>query len=425
MNINTALSTIREEINYISESMTIQRDKTLVPYKLTISKRNAIIELVKTYTFKNIKDFDHRDNRINFKNGHLIRTKQKKVFIEHFKHNENPYLSRIQIPVKYDPEATNLEMDQILADIFGFDTVPLIYEMLGYFLLPHTKYGKAFMLYGGTGTGKTTAINIMTQFIGYDNISGVELQKLDDNFEITKTKDKLINIFDDLSSRPIEYVGNFKKLVTNTWMYGRRKFVQEETKWKNRCKPLFASNVLPLPSKYITDAFYKRWILIPCFNNMKELDIKNNEIRGRIFSEKEMSGLLNKVLQALDRLEERRGFPEEWQDLEFVKNRWLIDMNPVSLFIEECCNKNDFGEINYEDFYRQVNKFRNSKRAKTITKTMMTKSLKLLGINKMDRGSKVEKQNRYYFKGLQFKIDYELEHMEDNKISIENYIAGE
>ena len=89
---NTALSTIREEINYISESMTIQRDKTLVPYKLTISKRNAIIELVKTYTFKNIKDFDHRDNRINFKNGHLIRTKQKKVFIEHFKHNENPYL---------------------------------------------------------------------------------------------------------------------------------------------------------------------------------------------------------------------------------------------------------------------------------------------------------------------------------------------
>ena len=89
----------------------------------------------------------------------------------------------------------------------------------------------------------------------------------------------LINIFDDLSSRPIEFVGNFKKLVTDSWLSGRMKNIQKEIKWRNRCKGLFACNVLPKPKKYITDAFYTRWVLIPCFNDMKETVTKDTSVR--------------------------------------------------------------------------------------------------------------------------------------------------
>ena len=109
---------------------------------------------------------------------------------------------------------------------------------------------KNLIVQAGAGTGKTTIINIIIQFFGKQNISGVELQKLDDKFEIEKTRNKLINIFDDLSSKPIKYVGNFKGLVTNSSMRGRIKHIQNEIEWRNRCKGLFACNVLPQIKEY-------------------------------------------------------------------------------------------------------------------------------------------------------------------------------
>lgn len=418
-------------------------------YNLNISGQNLIIDFIKSFTYCSLDDFDSNERIINLKNGlyyldgyegilpnpttengnyeakagdKLIRgTKYFRSHEDYIKEYKKPYKSLIQIPVNYDPKAENLEIDQIFSDIFGFNTIPLIYEMIGYFLLPSKIYSKAFMLYGETGTGKTTAINIITQLIGFENISGIELQKLDDKFELEKTRNKLINIFDDLSSKPIKYVGNFKKLVTNTWLYGRIKFIQEEIKWINRCKGLFACNVLPKIKEYVTDAFYTRWVLIPCFNDMKELrkkeedPIKRREfskIREKEYSEEELSGLFNKCIQAIRRLEERGSFPEEWQDIDYVRDYWNMDINPVSTFIEECCNKGDSYEINYEQFYTQLNRFRKEKRVKEITKTLMTRSLTKLGIEKVDKGSKVDKEDRYVFRGIQFKLEYATEHLE-------------
>ena len=423
-NSNKSMSRIRELITDIAETKIITTKETQKPYILTTSKKNQIIEFVKTFTFRSLDEFDTKPNRINVKNCHLIRTNGKIDFIKHFEHNEQPYLSRIQIPINYDPEATNLEIDQIFTDVFDFKTVPLIYEMMGYLLLPHNQYSKAFMFYGQTGTGKTTAINIITRFIGFDNISGIELQLLDDKFELEKTRNKLLNVFDDLSNKPLEYVGNFKKLVTNTYLFGRIKFLQEEIRWENRCKGLFACNVLPKLKEYITDAFYTRWILIPCF---KEFEKKNTTLREKNFSKEEMSGLLNKVLEALDRLEERGGFPEEWQDMDYVKNRWNLDVNPVSLFVEDCCEKGESYEVYYEQFYEQVNIFRREKQAKPISKTIMTKSLVKLGFKKEDKGSKVDKDMRYFFSGLQFKEAFVTDNIElqtEEPITINGFING-
>ena len=182
---------------------------------------------------------------------------------------------------------------------------------------------------------------------------------------------------------------------------------------------------MPKIKEYVTDAFYTRWVLIPCF---KEFETKDTSIREKKFSEKEMSGLLNKVLEALDRLEARGGFPEEWHDIEFVRNRWNMDINPVSMFIEECCEKGEFYEVNYGQFYEQLNKFREEKRARKISKTTMTKALKKLEIEKGDKGSRIEKENRYFFTGIQFKREFIGEHLELQKeepISIKSFINGE
>lgn len=387
-------------------------------YSLSIAKQNMIIDFVKSLTYCSLDDFDSNDRIINLKNGLYfldgcgIKLKEDfqttegrkptkedetlKHFMTHQEYIEkygDPYKSFIQIPIDYDPKALNTEMDQVLCDIVGFDDVKLIYEMMAYFLVPHVKYSKAFMLYGDTGTGKTTIINIIRQFFGNQNISGVELQKLDDKFEIEKTRNKLINIFDDLSSKPIEYVGNFKALVTNSRLYGRIKHVQYEIDWENRCKGLFACNVLPAIKYYVTDAFYKRWVLIPCYNNLNELETFSTEIRDKQYSESELSGLLNKLLQALRRLEERKNFPEVWQNIEFVKNYWNMDINPVKLFVDENCDIGDEDyEVDYDLFYTELNKYRKTKQVKEITKNLMTRSLNKLN-DKIGKPKKINKKS--------------------------------
>ena len=446
-------STIKQIIKEIANETLIPSGKDdFKKYNLSISRQNMIIDFIKSFTYCSLGDFDSNERIINLKNGlynldgfEVIKPnpntedghystpeeliKEAIPFISHDKYKElyrEYYKSFIQIQADYDPTKENLETDQIFSVIFGFETVPLIYEMVGYLLLPHTRYSKAFMLYGETGTGKTTALNIVTQFIGYENIAGIELQVLDDKFELEKTRNKLINLFDDLSSKPIKYVGNFKKLVTNTWLYGRIKFIQDEIKWKNRCKGVFAGNVLPKIKEYVTDAFYTRWVLIPCFTDMKEKGIKDDKIREKQYSKDELSGLFNKVIQALERLEERNGFPEQWQDIEFVKNYWNMDINPVSLFVDECCEKGE--SVEYEQFYEQVNIFRISKRCREISKTSMTKSLIKLGVEKGDRGSKIDKNKRYYFSGIQFKYDFIMDHLElqtENPVTINNFINGD
>jgi len=225
-----------------------------------------------------------------------------------------------------------------------------------------------------------------------------------------------LNLFDDLSSKPIKFVGNFKKLVTNTYLYGRIKHVQMEIRWKNRCKGLFACNVLPKIKEYVTDAFYTRWVLIPCFNDMKEKGIMDSSIREKQWSSSEMSGLFNKIIEAIKRLEERGGFPKEWQDKEFVKNYWNMDINPTALFIEENCDQGEGFEVDYEQFYKLLNEFRVEKRCREISKTFMTKSLKKMGINKEDRGSKIANKNeRYFFKGIKFKDDFMMDHLKLRK----------
>ena len=446
-------NTIKRYIHDIANEITIPAGKdNLKKYNLSISRQNMILDFIKTFTSCSLDDFDSNERIINTKNGLYfldgcgkdldgnfstmsgeqptdqdIKTTYFMTHEEYILQNKEPYKSFVQIPINYDPTKENLEIEQVFTDVFGFDTVPLIYEMMGYLLLPHTKYSKGFMFYGETGTGKTTALNIITRMIGYENISGIELQLLDDKFELEKTRNRILNLFDDLSSRPIEFVGNFKKLVTNTYLYGRIKHVQAEVRWKNRCKGVFACNVLPHIKEYVTDAFYTRWVLIPCFNDMKEKGIRDTKIREKQWSNSEMSGLFNKVIEAIKRLEDRNGFPEEWQDIEFVKNYWNMDINPSALFIDKHCDKGEYYEVDYNQFYKYLNEFRIEKRCRAISKTFMTKSLIKMGILKEDRGSRIAKEERFIFKGIQFNSDFMMDHLELEKdISvIDSIITGE
>ena len=458
-----AYSEVRDLITQLSEQTEYvwTDDKGEVnskPYKLTISKRQEIIEQLKTRSFISLRGFDNNPTLINVRNGIILIDEHKKIisnpltedghyesqqelitenvfgprFIPHSEFGwdtdpttfidgippfKDPPKCFIQIPVDYDPNAECLEIDQFLEEIFGFDRVPLIYEMMGYMIMTTIKYGKAFILYGPTGTGKTSFINLLQQFIGGEHperiISHVRLQDLSKRFQAANLRNKLLNIFDDLKETKLFTSDYFKIIVTNRLLSGEIKNVQGDVTWHNFCKQLYACNELPGVPKKTGNDFWKRWMLIQCFNEFKgqKCDL---DVRAKKWSDEQLSGLLNKCIQAWIRLETRKHFPKEYDDIEKVKGTWLIDVNPVKLFVDECCEYyNENYVFGYKSFKRAVNTFRKEHNAQPITQTMCTQSLGKIDdrIEKSEWGAHKRKEfgERYYYLGIKLKKNVPLD----------------
>jgi len=365
---------------------------TLRPYKLTSAKRNNIIEFIKAETFCSIDEFESDQNIINLKNGLYkiegFNGSNEEYFITHEEYKErygDYYFSLIQFPIIYMKDAENLEIDQILTDIFGFDLVPLIYQMMAYIFMPNVKYGKAFMLYGETHTGKTTFLNILYQLIRIDYIANLELQDLGKRFQLFELMNKIVNIFDDLGNKPLYDNKWFRKIVTNSRLIAEKKNVQDHISWNNRTKLIYACNELPEVKNECNEAFFTRWVLISTNNDMRDLDGFDHSIRDKKYSEEEIAGTFNKIIEAWKTLEDNKGFPKEWNDIEYVKDVWLLDSNPLGLFIKEKCELDPSYQFERKLFLQEVNKFREEKHAYPISLNKCTRALvKCLGANNSD-----------------------------------------
>lgn len=206
-------------------------------------------------------------NFINFKNGMFdIETQQL------YAHDPR-YLSTIQIPNEYIPN--NLSPDDIqLVDFLrqthlAQDDVDMILDYMAYCLTVQNGM-KCFMcLVGGSNTGKSTLIKMLTSLIGKYNMSALSIQDMAVRFYPAQLKDKLVNACADNSSVALEDIGNLKKITGD-----------DEIMYEDKgCKPyfftpfaklIFSFNTLPLQLEEKSDAFYTR-IRILEMNNKIEL----------------------------------------------------------------------------------------------------------------------------------------------------------
>jgi len=435
---------LREYIDKIAErtEVPIGAKQILKPYNLTNSKKETILEMLKSNSFISLSDFDREFDIICCKNGMykisgfvdcLLPNPNRKdgtyrsdssdklvfgiknflTYEEYKKRFGEPYKAFIQIPVDYNPDAECLEIDQFLTDVFGFETVPLIYEFLAYVLMPTVKYQKAFLLHGPPSTGKTTFIDMIYEFFnGSKFFSDVRLQDLGEQFQAINLMHKLLNVFDDLPAKKMGDSFMFRQVVTNKFLRSEVKFVAEYVKWINRIKLLFSCNELAEVRKNEGDQFFRRWILIQCFNIFKDKDLmtqedyddptikeKDYDMLEKLCFPSEFSGLLNKIIQAWIRLETRGYFPKQWNNPEYIKGLWLMDINPIKLFIDECCIQGVMEESDYNTYYTVLNKFREEHNAKPISKHLCTQWLQRIdGIEKKRKSG-----GKYYYNGIGIK----------------------
>lgn len=133
---------------------------------------SEILSQFKYLTYVETKEFDANIDIINMKNGlYNWRTG------EFFPHTPT-YLSRIQIPVAYDPNATCEILDEMIRDILQPQDYIKILELIAYCYYRRYDIQKAFILYGPRRTGKSTFLSMLGNMIGDDNFSSVSFNDI-------------------------------------------------------------------------------------------------------------------------------------------------------------------------------------------------------------------------------------------------------
>ena len=206
-------------------------------------------------------------------------------------------------------------------------------------------------------------------------------------------RNKMANIFDDLPIKKIGYIQNFKQIVTNRTLTSELKGIQDLVTWSNFCKQVYTCNTLPEVGN-VGDDFWRRIILIHCTNYFGN-GVKDFNIVEKITDPEELSGLLNCCIFHYKHLMNRKHFLERFDNIDTVKGIWQINITPLKLFLEEQCSIVE-GERVEADFFRaQLNIFRKSKNAESISMNLITRRLKDLGIEK-----KRQKDKKYYYLGI-------------------------
>lgn len=282
--------------------------------------------------------FDTNPNLINLGNGtYNIETE---TFEEHNPGNFFNYM----IPVAYNKKAKMPQIKKFLETTLSLEDIQLIQEMVGYCLYRRYHIHKGFIEVGAGRNGKSTLNELITTFLGDENVSHVPLQKLcQDRFSTWHLYRKLANVCSDLSSKAIEQTGGFKMLTGGDHIYVDKKH-QDGFAFVNTAKLIFSCNVIP----EITDkskAMAERIVAIE-FTNIFDKDNPSTDknLLQKLTTDKELSGFLNFAIEGLQRLLSNGDFSEH-RTLEDVEQYLSEHQNPVRQFIDYYIVSNSSGEL--------------------------------------------------------------------------------
>ncbi len=263
---------------------------------------------------------------INLKNG-LFNWKENKLYP-----HDPDYLSTIQIPVVYSPEAKCPAVDYFLLTTLPPDCIYLAEELFGYCLIPDTKFEKAFMLTGSGANGKSCFLNLLEAFVG--SVVKIPLQELSDNrFKRADIFGKLVNLFADLDARALESSSYFKTIVSGDMIDCERKH-QDPFYFRPFAKLIFSANELPR-SRDNSFAYFRRWCIIQ-FPHQFTGDSADRELISKLTTLDELSGLLNRALNGLKRLYRDGHFSENRTTESALEDYEKQNDNVVS-FVSDCC----------------------------------------------------------------------------------------
>ena len=234
---------------------------------------------------------------INLENG-LLRVRTRELLP-----HSHLWLSTIRIPISFDPNATCPQIDRFIGEVFPEDTIPLGWEILGDLLTPDRSIQKAICFVGEGGNGKSAFLDLATNFVGAENVCHLSLQRLEsDRFAAARLYGKLANICPDLPGDRLYSSAMFKAITGCDRITAEFKY-RDSFEFTPVARLLFSANRLPA-SDDASQAFFDRWLIVPFPNRFRHTrrETPRSILQGQLCKGSELSGALNKALEALQRV---------------------------------------------------------------------------------------------------------------------------
>jgi len=250
------------------------------------------------------------------------------------------------LPVKYNPDAECPRIDRFISEVVEGPNRRVLYEIPALCLLQNQEHHYAYMLLGSGSNGKSTYLKLLEAFLGEDNVSHVSLQDLnEDRFAASALVGKIANIYADIPPKALRVAEKFKVITGGDRLSVQKKF-KDRFDIRITAKLIFSTNELP-ETEDTTDAFWRRWILIDFPNKFPP----NPDLIKELTAEEELSGFLNKVLEAMTRIEVKGVTITD--TIEERAKTWKKRANSIYGFVEDCLEPDEKSWELKEEVYQK------------------------------------------------------------------------
>ncbi len=285
---------------------------------------------------------------------------------------------RYQLPFEFNENATAPQFEKYLNEVLPDKSQQnVLAEFIGYIFIKQSvlKLEKALILCGTGANGKSVFFDIITHLLGTQNVSNYSLQSLtnETGYQRAQISGKLLNYASEISPSMDSTI--FKQLVSGEPVEARLPY-KDPFIIEHYAKLMFNTNHLPKDVEQ-NEAFFRRFIIIPF-----EVTIPDNErdpeLARKIISQ-ELPGVLNWVLQGLNRLLQQKGFTKS-EKVNAAIEEYKKQSDSVTLFLEEDGYIIDVSEeISLKDMYLKYFDYCKTYRHKARASKTFSSRLRQLG----------------------------------------------
>lgn len=264
------------------------------------------------------------------------------------------FLSTIQINARYNPDATCFLWNKFLSEVLPADCRDFIFEVVAWLMVPYVGIQRAVVLTGEGANGKSLLLHAIAHFIGRQNVSSYSLSDIESGrFVAACLYNKLVNICTDLPSVKLRTVNKFKKITSSDLIVGEKKY-RDSFEFRPFCRLIFSTNQTII-SEDVSEAFFRRILIVPFPNTFVEDPKTHREIEDGLTSEWELSGVLNEALQRLPSVLERGlNIP---QSVEKATLDFRASYDPMATWLNERTVEREDWFTDTETLYRDFVKF--------------------------------------------------------------------
>lgn len=349
----------------------------LVGQKVTASRVNSIVELLKIQYATSSDMFERKTPLICLNNGAL-----NPLDGELLEHSHEHYLTN-RVDITFDPAATCELWLQTLDEIFAPDAdkaekIQLLQEFIGYCLIPETRMHKFLWMVGAGGNGKSLILEVLNALIGKDNISHAQIERLQEKFVRAELQGKLVNISSEMSAQATVSDGYLKQIVAGDVVEAERKY-QPSFSFKPYARLIGATNILPRLLDH-SDGFCRRAMILRLNRQFTEAEQDKQRV-SKLMAE--LPGILNWSIAGLQRLLNRTYFelpPSSKAEVESYR----VNSDPVRQFAEDFLvttdEKRDW--VTGSSLYKGYREWSDENGYKAVASNSFAERLSSIGFNK-------------------------------------------